>query len=107
MQLIYRGITYDRSFYELFSQLKQLGEHLKSACELSYRGIPYRVDPIVQSERVAVSVESHQLTYRGVNYFASRSAQGEITVPPQSVKSTRINLEKTAPDALLPVGGKS
>lgn len=107
MQLIYRGITYDRYFYQLASQSSQLGGNPEPVYELSYRGAPHRVDPVVQFKRVVASIESHELTYRGINYFASRTVQGEVTVPHQSEESKQVNVEKASLDSLLPVGGKS
>jgi hypothetical protein len=107
MELIYRGVTHNCNSDQPLSQASLLGRTPKLADELTYRGVPHQVAPITRSERVAVPIESHQLTFRGVNYSAGRGAQGEVTVSPQSAGSIQVRVEKASSDSLLSIGGKS
>lgn len=75
MKLIYRGTTYD------YGPAQAKTDHRPQRTapyELSYRGIRYRVDPMI-AESAAITPRSYELIYRGNTYQVTRNEFGEMT----------------------------
>ena len=79
MQLVYRGITYERhpssSSARPFLQVREPG----AAYNLRYRGVTYRVDPNALPASVVVKPVAYKLIFRGVAYLVNRNVR-ELTV---------------------------
>lgn len=76
MQLIYRGLTYDRHPFKFVERRPfQSVRPSKAIYKLIYRGVIYRVDPSVKQTEVPASSTTYKLIYRGATYLVNRNVQ--------------------------------
>lgn len=73
MNLIYRGLTYNRNPHKTYSRSFQPIIRSQAAYNLTYRGVSYRVNPDAKPTKVSVKPITRELTYRGVSYFVNRT----------------------------------
>lgn len=93
MKLIYRGTTFDYNPSQTpgrsFQQVREPGP----AYTLTYRGVPYRVNPNAKLSQAPARPATDKLIYRGMTYWVNCKEQGEVTAttaPETSTKCTRV-----------------
>jgi hypothetical protein len=76
MKLQYRGVSYEYDASKREIQNKR-------PSNLTYRGVPYRIDPNTKQSEVPVQPVAYRLVYRGSAYFVNKTAQEEVSVVTQ------------------------
>ena len=69
MKLIYRGTTYERHPSKASSRPCQQLREPGAVYNLSYRGVPYRVDPNAKPAFFPVKPVVYKLIYRSAIYY--------------------------------------